>query len=400
MKPQQTLLGKRGTLVFLALISAFPPLSTDLYLPALPQMVEALSSTHTQVNMTLSMFFLCFAVGLLFWGPLSEKFGRKPILLTGVMVYIVASLLCSFVLQIEQLIVARMFQAFGGSAGTVVATAVVKDLYEGREREKVMATIMSMVIIAPMVAPVLGAFLLKIASWRALFLVLAGAGVVAVLFSLLFQETLQNRYEGSILRSWGRLGVVLKNPGFSCLLGIFSLVPLAMMAFLAAASYIYISEFGLSEQQFSFFFAFNAACAMGGPVLYMRASKYFPAPAIISVCFFLLMCCGLIVTIAGHLSPWLLAFTVAPATVAIITMRVPGTNLMLEQQKHDAGSASALINFFSMIMGSLGMFLVSLSPHHLIESLGIIECSVGLAGGVLWLLVHNRSFVRDNLQQR
>ncbi|MGB3223750.1 MAG: multidrug effflux MFS transporter [Desulforhopalus sp.] len=400
MRKHPKALGNTGTLVFLALISAFPPLSTDLYIPAMPQMVEALATSHSRVNMTLSMFFIFYAGGLLFWGPLSEKIGRKPILLAGLGIYIISSILCAFSLNVEQLILSRMLQALGGSAVTVVATAIVKDLYDGRERERVMAIVMSMVVIAPMVAPVLGAFLLKIASWRMVFLTLAGIGVTAAMVTFFFQETLEEHYSGSVLHSWSRLTVVLKNPKFSFLLGVFSMVPMAMMAFLASSSFVYISGFGLSEQKFSFFLAFNALFAMIGPMLYLRVSEYISPQAIISACFALLMCCGIVVGTFGHLSPWLFAAAVAPATLAVITMRVPGVNLMLDLQEHDTGSASALINFFGMIMGSLGMFLVSLKPHYLIEALGTIQFIVGLTGGVLWFLFRNRSFVQYDLQRK
>jgi len=394
LNKQQKYLGNTGTLIFLALISAFPPLSTDLYIPAMPQMVESLTTTHARVNMTLSMFFIVYASGLLVWGPLSEKFGRKPILLAGLGTYIIASILCGVSLSIDQLIGSRVLQAFGGSAVTVVATALVKDLYEGREREKAMATVMSMVIIAPMIAPVLGAFLLKVASWRATFFVLAGFGMVAGTITLFFEETLEEKYTGSVFHSLGRLIVVLKNPRFATLLCIFSIVPMAMMAFLASASFIYIDGFGLSEQQFSFFFAFNAVFAMIGPTLYMRVSQYVPTNTIITCCFGLLMCCGAIVGIFGHISPYLFALLHAPATLSVITMRVPGANLMLEQQQYDTGAASALINFFAMIMGSVGMYLVSLHPSHLIESLGTILFLVGFTGGALWLLVRKRKFAQ------
>ncbi|WP_192892173.1 multidrug effflux MFS transporter [Vibrio bathopelagicus] len=384
-------------LFFLVIISAFPPLTIDLYLPALPQMVEVFNTDQSMVNLTLSSYFVTYAVGLLFWGPLSEKFGRKPILLIGIASYMVASVLCAMTNSIEQLIGARIFQAFAGSAITVIATAIVKDLYDGREREKIMATIMSLVIIAPMVAPVFGAFLLKIASWRMMFVTLAVFGAFASVLALCYRETLESKYQGSIFRSWGRLGVVMKNRSFIKLLVIFSITPMALMGFLAAGSYIYINDFGLTEQQFSYAFAFNALCASFGPTLYMKLSYRVSVQKVISGCFTLLAIAGIFTLTVGGLSPWFFMFIAAPATLMVIIMRVPGTNLMLNQQDQDTGSAVALIQFFSMICGSLGMVLVSIRPDSLIENLGFIQLSVGILGGLMWLMVRNKEYVTKKL---
>ena len=397
MKKPQPVLGKTGMLFFLVIISAFPPLTIDLYLPALPQMVEVFNTDQSMVNLTLSSYFVTYAVGLLFWGPLSEKFGRKPILLIGIASYMVASVLCAMTNSIEQLIGTRIFQAFAGSAITVIATAIVKDLYDGREREKIMATIMSLVIIAPMVAPVFGAFLLKIASWRMMFVTLAIFGAFASVLALCYRETLESKYQGSIFRSWGRMGVVMKNRSFIKLLVIFSITPMALMGFLAAGSYIYINDFGLTEQQFSYAFAFNALCASFGPTIYMKLSYRMPVQKVISGCFALLALAGIFTLTIGDLSPWFFMFIAAPATLMAIIMRVPGTNLMLNQQDHDTGSAVALIQFFSMICGSLGMVLVSIRPDSLIENLGFIQLSVGTLGGLMWLMVRNKEFVTKKL---
>lgn len=360
-------------------------------------MVEVFNTDQSMVNLTLSSYFVTYAVGLLFWGPLSEKFGRKPILLIGIASYMVASILCAMTNSIEQLIGARIFQAFAGSAITVIATAIVKDLYDGREREKIMATIMSLVIIAPMVAPVFGAFLLKIASWRMMFVTLAIFGAFASVLALCYRETLESKYQGSIFRSWGRLAVVMKNRSFIKLLVIFSITPMALMGFLAAGSYIYINDFGLTEQQFSYAFAFNALCASFGPTLYMKLSYRVSVQKVISGCFALLAIAGIFTLTVGGLSPWFFMFIAAPATLMVIIMRVPGTNLMLNQQDHDTGSAVALIQFFSMICGSLGMVLVSIRPDSLIENLGFIQLSVGILGGLMWLMVRNKEYVTKKL---
>ncbi|WP_435237706.1 multidrug effflux MFS transporter [Psychromonas sp. PT13] len=397
MKQIQHRLGNKGTLFFLVMISAFPPLTTDLYLPALPKMVEIFGTTQTMVNLTLSVYFVTYAFGLLFWGPLSDKFGRKPILLLGIGIYIVGSLLCAASPSIEFLIGSRLLQAFGGSAVTVVATAIVKDMYSGREREKIMATIMSLVIIAPMVAPVLGAFLLKIASWPMMFIALAVFGVFATIIALFYEETLDSRSTGSIFKSWGRLGVVCQNPRFLSLLGIFSLPPMAMMAFLSAGSYIYIDGFGLTEQQFGYAFGLNAFCASFGPTIYMKLSQYISVRKIITLCFCLLTLGGLLMISVGHVSPWIFGLIAAPVTMMVIITRVPGTNLMLDQQTQDTGSAVAIIQFSGMICGSIGMMIVSLNPETLIHNLGTIQLVIGATAGVLWFLVKKRPYVVDNL---
>ncbi|EDL55266.1 Bicyclomycin resistance protein [Vibrio mediterranei] len=397
MKSTQPILGQKGTLFFLVIISAFPPLTIDLYLPALPTMVDIFSTTESMVNLTLSSYFVTYAIGLLFWGPLSEKFGRKPILLIGIGAYMLASIACAMAGSIEHLIGSRVLQAFAGSAITVVSTAIVKDMFEGREREKIMATIMSLVIIAPMVAPVLGAFLLKVASWRMMFVTLAVFGAFASILAMCYRETLQSQYTGSLARSWTRLGVVMTNPRFVMLLCIFSIAPMALMAFLAAGSYIYINGFGLTEQEFSYYFAFNAMCASLGPSIYMKLSRHISVQKVITLCFFILALMGVLTLSIGSTAPWVFALIAAPATLMVIMMRVPGTNLMLDQQDKDTGSAVALIQFFAMICGSAGMLLVSMRPDALIANLGMIQLSIGIVGGLLWFVVRNRAFVTDKL---
>ena len=401
MTYRQKHLGGKGFLVMLALISSFPPLSTDLYLPALPKMMEILGASQSKVNLTLSQFFIFFAAGLLLWGPLSEKFGRKPVLLTGLVLYAVASMLCAVSNTVEQLILARILQAFGGSAATAVATAVIKDVYTGKERERVLALVMTMVIIAPVVAPVIGALLLKIASWRAIFWTLAGVAAVSIVISCLFQETLNEKYQGTLISTLGRLIVVLKNPGFSSLLAIFSLVPVSMMAFLASSSYIYINRFGLTEQQFSFFFAFNAMGAMLGPMLFIRISRRFSAQHIITACFFLIAICGGLVCSIGGISFWIFSLLIFPATLSVTMIRPPGINIMLNQQTRDTGPAASLINFFAILMGSLGMVIISMGWKNQILALGFIQFIVGIGGGSLWIYIRNKPFiVRQDPEKR
>lgn len=382
-------------LVMLALLSAFPPISTDLYLPALPNMVQVMNASQSLVNLTLSLFLLFFSLGILIWGPISEKYGRKPTLLVGLAIYTLAGIGCALSTSVYQLIAGRIMQAAGGGAATAVATAMVKDMYSGRKREAVLAVVMAMVIVAPIVAPLLGAMLLKIADWRMIFWMLGVVGALVFSLALLLDETLEEKYTGSLAGSLLRLGVVIKNPGFSTLLGIFSLVPLPMLAFVASSSFIYIRWFGMSEQSFSYFFAFNAMGAICGPLLYIRISRWIKARQLIGVCFGIIMVCGLFLTMAGSRSPFFFALSMAVATMSMSMIRPPTASLMLAQQQKDAGSASSLINFTGMLMGSTGMFLISLKSGNQIPVLGLMQAVMGAVCGGLWLLVRNKSFIHQ-----
>jgi MFS transporter, DHA1 family, multidrug resistance protein len=243
------------------------------------------------------------------------------------------------------------------------------------------------------VAPILGSMLLKIASWRVIFYTLAGFGVFSLLIVIPLEESLECRYEGSAFRSMGRLFVVMKNPGFSLLLLIFSIVPMPLMAFIAGSSYVYIEGFGLNEQTFSLFFSANAVCAMIGPILYLRVSRWLHSNIIITACYVALALSGILVIFVGPLSPYFFATTIMLSTLAVTTMRPPSANLMLEQQEGDTGSASSLINFFGMIMGSIGMILISIGSGHLILFIGLMQIIIGSLGFISWFMVKNRAFI-------
>lgn len=398
MNVEQPRLGKRGTIVLLIVLGAFPPLTMDLYLPALPKMADVFSTSHGMINLTLGSYMLAFAIGMLFWGPLSERMGRKPILFCALGIYISSSLLCAAAPNIESLIAFRVFQGLAGGGITVVGTSIVKDLFDGREREKVMATVMSLVLIAPMVAPVIGAFLLKVASWRFMFVVLALFACIACTLVVLFVETVDGKSKTPILKSWNRLGVVLRNPRFAYLLVIFSMMPMCLMGFIGSAAYIYVDGFGMSEQAFSFIFAFNAVCAMIGPTLYLRLSGFIPVQKIILGCFAVVVSGGVAMLFFGGLSQWVFAVIAAFMTTSVIVMRVPGANLLLDQQTKDTGSAAALIQFSGTLLGAAAVQIVSANAHDLIRNYAILLITIGTTCAVLWLVVQNRPFVAGKLQ--
>jgi DHA1 family bicyclomycin/chloramphenicol resistance-like MFS transporter len=272
---------------------------------------------------------------------------------------------------------------------------MVKDVYYGRKRESVLAIVQSIVVTSPAVAPVLGAFMLPYTSWRGLFWTLALIGIVSMAGCLLLTETIPSRYTGTMMQSVRRLGTVLKNPGFTSLLIVFSLVSVASLAFIAKSSYICEDGFGLSEQWFSFYFAINAIAMMSGPLLYLRLSRSFSRNAVIVSCFATMIAGGALICFFGRLGLLLFALALFPATLMGSCVRPPGAFLMLEQQKEDTGSASALINCFGLVLGSAGILLASLDADNLILIVGAIYVAVGLVCLAGWLLIGRLNLIHE-----
>jgi DHA1 family bicyclomycin/chloramphenicol resistance-like MFS transporter len=346
-----------------------------------------------QINLTLILFFIFFSLATLIWGPFSDKYGRKPILLVGLVGFAIASILCSASSNVYQLILFRVLQAVGGGAASAVAMAIVKDTYQGKKRESTLALVQSMIVISPAVAPFVGALLLSFTSWRGVFVAQAIIGVLVVAGSVAFRETLESRTNDNIVHTIGRLAVVLKNRGFTALLIIFSMVSITILAFVSSSSYIYQDTFRLSSKVYSYFFAFNAAGLLIGPLIYMRLSARFSRFSLINACFAVMILSGLLVCVMGRFGPWIFAIALLPATIVASCTRPPSTFLMLDQHKGDSGSASSLISSFQTVMGSIGIMIVSFNLGNRVQVVGAINIIIGLLCGVLWLTVTKKPFL-------
>ncbi len=384
---QQRYLGKKGLVIFLAALTAFPALSTDLYLPALPGMTEYFNVPEYQTNLTLILFFIVYAVSMLVWGPLSDRYGRKAVLLVGLSCYTVAGVLCAVADDVFQLMVFRVLQALGSGAAVATATAIVKDVYHGRRREVILAVIQTMTVLSPAVAPVIGALILRFTSWRGAFVAQAILGVLVVVGSALYTETVTEKLTGNPLASLKRLGVVAKDRAFISLILIFSLLGMAMMAFISGSSYIYQEGFGVSSQAYSLFFAIFAVSAAAGAQLYVWLSRRWARDRIITWSFVLTAIGGLLVLLLGGRGPWAFILTYLPAPIAFSCSRPPAAHLMLSQHEGDSGSVAGIMSASHMAISSIGMIIISLGLWDRVKMLGSLILGLSVLTLILWSII-------------
>lgn len=382
MRVAQPVLGTKGTIALIAAMNSLPPLSTDMYLPALPGMGAYFATTDAVMNMTMSGFFLFFALSMLLLGPLSDRFGRRPLLLAGTAGYIAASLICALSQNVAMLIVFRVFQATGAGAMVAASVAMIKDCFEGSTQARVLSITQILGVLAPIVSPLIGAALLRVFIWRAVFVTQALVAGLLLAATLAMRETRpQEEAEGAgIGRVFGNMGRLMRNRVFALFLGAMVFTNMPTMAYITTSSLVYENYFGLSAQAYSFFFAVTALVSSLGAVLYLRLQKVDP----VRMSVWLLasgLAAGVLILVLGHAVP--LAYMVFIAVMMVIgsLIRPFSTYILLNLQPGEAGVASALINFSNSLLGALGMILVTALWQDYITGVGVMQilaCALGL----------------------
>jgi DHA1 family bicyclomycin/chloramphenicol resistance-like MFS transporter len=356
-----------------------------MYLPALPTMAEDFAVPLGVINMTLMVFFILFSVSILFWGPLSDKFGRKPILVWGTGIFCFATIGCIFSPNVYALIFFRGLEAVGGGAAVAMSLAMLKDLYGPQERDKAIATVSTIMAVAPIVAPIIGAALLSVTSWRGIFAALLLLGLISFVSCLTMKETLAERSDRGILQSFGRLRMIYTNRTFASLLLLVSLPMVAILGFIGTSSMILINGFGVSEQFFSYCFALNALFFPLGPLLYIFLTRHISPRMIIHGCNLVMVFAGLGTIFFGSMGPVIFVLTIIPFSLALTTAKPPCTNLVMEEAGNDAGSASALMGCLFSVLSSIGILIASLDWPNRIVALGVMITVTGIVSFLMWL---------------
>ena len=379
MAQKQKRLGMVGSVIIIICCNIIAPLSTDMYMPALPEMAAFFHASDAIMNLTLIGFFFAFAFGMLVFGPISDRYGRKPVLTFGVGLYTIMSILCTLAGSLPLLITARIIQALGAGCMVAVSVAMVKELFHGKVQGRVLSISQTFSGLGPIIGPPIGALLFHFFGWRSIFALLIITGAIILILCFLLEETLpaENRLTGNVMSSYLRLGYVLQNRRFSIFLISMVIVMVPMMAFISASSYIFQNTFNLSPTAYSIYFAITSLTAVLGPIIYMMITGKNPFAlsfALFVICFV----SGLLMLVFGHVSPLSFAVLEAPAMFIICCTRPFAAEKLLNMQSTDIGSASAVFNFTQSMFGGVGMLLITSVWSDYIHGISemLIICSI------------------------
>ncbi|MEO1017489.1 MAG: multidrug effflux MFS transporter [Pseudomonadota bacterium] len=287
-----------GFILLLAGLMSMPAMTIDINLPAVPETAVALGTTLTAAQWTVPSFFLGFAIGQAFYGSFSDRYGRKPLLMLGIAIYLVGTVGCAVAPSIEFLLAMRVLQGIGGGAGPVLGRAIVRDLFEGPAMARVMSFTMAVFILAPIIAPSIGALILEFAPWQAIFVFLGIYGLVVMAAAqFLLAETLKepDPQATSPTRMLGAYRTVLTTRTSLMFGGIALFALSGLVTYLSTSPAIFMDAFALSAREYGFVFAAIAACVSIGSLLNTRLIKRWSLETVIRGAAFL----GLMSTLVG-----------------------------------------------------------------------------------------------------
>jgi MFS transporter, DHA1 family, multidrug resistance protein len=370
--------------VILGALSAFAPLSIDMYLPALPAMTRDLHTSAAAAQLSLTACLIGLAAGQLLAGPLSDARGRRGPLLAGVAAYALASALCIVAPGIWVLLVLRLIQGFAGAAGIAIARAVVRDLYDGPEMARFYALLLIVSSAAPIIAPIIGAQLLHFTSWRGVFAVLAlTGGVLLAAVAAGLPETLppERRRTGgarAALRAGRRLLADRQFGGYTLASG---LAIGAMFAYISGSPFVLQAKFGVSPQLFSLIFAVNGLGIIAAGQVSRQLTGRVTLRALLSAGLTGSAAGGAVLlagATAGLGLPLILpALFVMVSSVGLIQPNA--TALALDGHARDAGSASGVLGLAQYAIGAVTAPLVGVAGPHADLPMAIVICVLGVS---------------------
>jgi DHA1 family bicyclomycin/chloramphenicol resistance-like MFS transporter len=381
--------GTFGLTLLLAMLTALGPLSMDMYLPSLPDIAHVLGAPVARTQLTISSYLIGFAVGQMIYGPLSDRYGRRPVLLAAVALYLASTLACAAAQSVDLLIAARLLQGISGSGAIVLARAIVRDVYSGVQAARELSLMGSISATAPIVAPMIGGVLQAGFGWRANFICMSVGGLIALLVAgRLLPETLRPDNRASPLSFFSMMrgyGAVARHRGFLVYLGIITTTYAGLFAWVSGASVVLQGVYGLSAVAFGFTFALGAAGYMLGAMIATRLVVRLGLDRTIGV--------GVVVIAAGGLSLALAVATGVPGLwlVAAMALYLAGVGLAMPQAMAGAltpfpdraGTAASLMG---LVQQAVAAIIAAVIGAYLVQSAWPVTGVVVAMGCLTFLL--------------
>src|SRR5690554_1872208 len=376
------------TTILLAAAVALGPMATDMYLPALPQIGSDFGAGTDQVQLTLSLYVVGFAIAQLICGPLADRFGRKPVMIGGMVLFAVASIGCALASNIESLQMFRVFQALGGSSGPLLGRAIVRDVYQPRDAAKILAMLGGMMALAPAIAPTFGGLIVAHMDWHWIFTVMAGYALIMIaIIAIGIPEPLsQNNRQpfrlGSLLRNYRKVSADMSFVGYTLTS---AAIYGGIFAFLSGSAFVLIDVLGVAPEHFGLYTAVTAGGYLLGNMTSIRLTNQLHPDQVLLY--------GLVTTVAAGMAMALLAWNQVYSPWAVIlpqTLFMVGTGMVLPQTMAGAlanhptmaGSASALLGFIQMSAAATAGALVG----HLHDGTPLVMASIIATCGALGLI--------------
>ncbi len=340
--------------IVLGMLTALGPICTDLYLPALPDIRQQLATSSTLIQLSLTASLIGLGLGQLFFGPLSDRLGRKRPLLLSLLLFILSSVLCATTHSIGWLIFWRFIQGIAGAGGSVLSRAIARDQYHGTLLTQFFALLMTINGIAPIVSPVLGGYIASTLHWRALFWTMAAIGVVLLLAAMwVLKETLQEKNSGGSLLKTSV--IVLKNKQFSMFCFIQAFMLAGLFSYIGSSSFVLQSEYGLTPMQFSLLFGFNGIGLIISALIFARLARHMEGHKLLSIGLVLAVITALLTACFALSGMAILALVGLFFTVALNSgiSTIAGSAAMNSVEARHSGTASALLGMLMFVFGGI-----------------------------------------------
>ncbi len=381
------------TITLLGLLTALTPLSVDMYLPALPALGLAFSAEPGHVQLSLASFFLGLAIGQAFYGPISDRFGRRLPLYTGLFLFVLASAGCALARSIDLLIALRFFQALGACSSQVIARAVVRGLFEAHEAVRVFSLLVLVMGVGPVLAPLLGGQILTWLGWRAIFwlhTILGSIGLAAAILRL--PETHRARPTAplklrSVLRGYYQLLADRYFIGYALTGG---LGMAGMFAYIVGSPFVFIELFHVRPDRFGFFFGANALGLIAASQVNIRLTRRFKGDLVIGKALTIqtVACLLLIATTIGRTPGLYSTAAFLFVYVALLGCLYPNTTaLAMEPYREKAGSASALLGTLQFTLAATAATVVGATNNGTAMPMVLVLGTSGIAAFLLYGLL-------------